>query len=99
MNTAQKDPVQALITLLESGQYPPQSKMPPERALAVKLGITRTALRKALSTLEAQNRIWRHVGRGTFVGSRPVAEKESTLSAVTNTTHPADLDQPPARPQ
>jgi DNA-binding FadR family transcriptional regulator len=91
MNNAQKEPVQALTTLLKSGQYPPQSKIPPERVLAAKLGITRTALRKALSVLEAQNRIWRHVGRGTFVGPRPAVRKESALSAVTNTTNPAEI--------
>lgn len=36
------------------------------------LGTTRNKLRGALAELEAQGRIWRHVGRGTFVGSRPV---------------------------
>lgn len=91
MNTEQTDPVQALTDLLESGQYPLQSKIPPERMLAEKLGVTRTALRKALSVLEAQNRIWRHVGRGTFVGPRPAPHKESAVSAVTNTTNPAEI--------
>jgi DNA-binding FadR family transcriptional regulator len=91
MDTVQSDPVRVLTALLESGQYPLQSKIPPERVLADKLGITRTALRKALSVLEAQNRIWRHVGRGTFVGPRPASNTESVLSAVTNTTNPSEI--------
>jgi len=91
MYTVQTNPVQALIALLESGRYPLHSRIPPERVLAAELGITRSALRKALSVLEAQNRIWRHVGRGTFVGQRPVSHKEAVLSAVTNTTNPSEI--------
>ncbi len=91
MNTNPTDPVLALSELLESGQYPLQSKIPPERVLAAQLGVSRTALRKALSVLEAQNRIWRHVGRGTFVGPRPTTHTEFDLSAVTSTTHPAEI--------
>jgi len=85
------DPVQALTEFLESGRFALQSRIPPERMLAAKLGMTRTALRKALSVLEAQNRIWRHVGRGTFVGPRPAPQKESALSTVTSTTNPAEI--------
>ena len=85
------NPVQQLTKLLESGQYPLQSRLPPERVLAIKLGITRTALRKALSVLEAENKIWRHVGRGTYVGARPTQVENHYLPDVTNTTHPAEI--------
>lgn len=47
-------------------------RIPPERELCERLGTKRNQLRKALAQLEAQGRIWRHVGRGTFVGARPV---------------------------
>ena len=49
-----------------------QSRLPAERQLCTELGISRTELRKALSSLEADGQIWRHVGRGTFVGTRPI---------------------------
>jgi DNA-binding FadR family transcriptional regulator len=56
---------------IESGRLPRQGRLPPERKLAGDLGIGRAALRKALATLEAEGKIWRHVGRGTFVGRAP----------------------------
>lgn len=47
-------------------------RLPPERDLSRTFGVTRAELRKALAELEQDGRIWRHVGRGTFVGGRPV---------------------------
>ena len=47
-------------------------KLPPERAFCPMLGVSRAELRKALAEMEADGLIWRHVGRGTFIGSRPV---------------------------
>jgi DNA-binding FadR family transcriptional regulator len=47
-------------------------RLPPERALTGLFGVTRAELRKALAALEEDGLIWRHVGRGTFVGARPV---------------------------
>ncbi len=47
-------------------------RLPPERELAHSFGATRAQLRRALAALEADGLIWRHVGRGTFIGARPV---------------------------
>ncbi len=47
-------------------------RLPPERAFCPMLGVSRSELRKALAKMEADGLIWRHVGRGTFVGARPV---------------------------
>lgn len=43
------------------------ARLPNERQLAVQLGVTRTAVRRALGLLEAQDRVSREVGRGTFL--------------------------------
>jgi DNA-binding FadR family transcriptional regulator len=43
------------------------SRLPTERQLSVDLGVTRTSVRNALALLEAQGRISREVGRGTFL--------------------------------
>lgn len=47
-------------------------RIPPERKLTEHLGVSRFELRKALAELERDGLIWRHVGRGTFLGARPV---------------------------
>lgn len=62
--------------LIDKAGYRHNARLPPERELCEILGTTRNQLRKALAELEAQGRIWRHVGRGTFVGSRPVLNLE-----------------------
>jgi len=47
------------------------SRLPTERELAVTLGVTRTSVRRALAVLEAEGRISREVGRGTFLREEP----------------------------
>lgn len=61
-----------LRDLIDSAGYRHNDRVPPERELCARLGIKRNQLRQALAELEAEGLIWRHVGRGTFVGSRPV---------------------------
>lgn len=46
-------------------------RLPAERALAAELRCSRATLRACLATLEQEGMIWRHVGQGTFRGSRP----------------------------
>lgn len=47
------------------------SRLPTERQLAADLGATRTSVRRALAVLEAEGRISREVGRGTFLRGAP----------------------------
>ncbi|TKT82896.1 FCD domain-containing protein [Aquamicrobium sp. LC103] len=49
----------------------PQDRVEPERRLAEKLGCSRETLRRALGRLEREGLIWRHQGKGTFIGPRP----------------------------
>ncbi|AXY43779.1 MULTISPECIES: FadR/GntR family transcriptional regulator [Halomonas] len=63
----------ALIQLrayLSQGDKRPNDRLPPERELAQLIGVTRGDLRKALAILEQEGLVWRHVGKGTFVGDR-----------------------------
>jgi DNA-binding FadR family transcriptional regulator len=71
-------------------EMPLDSRLPPERDLAETLGVTRAGLRKALSVLEAENQIWRHVGKGTFIGSRPI-ETLADVAAITRRTNPTEV--------
>lgn len=69
-----------------------QSRLPAERQLCEELGISRTELRKALSLMEAHGQVWRHVGRGTFVGTRPVTRLDE-LASLSVHTNPAEVMQ------
>ncbi len=79
-----------LRTKIESGGLGPAGRLPPERELAAEFGVGRNALRRALAELEAEGRIWRHVGRGTFVGARPEPGLAG-LPGITRMTNPAEV--------
>lgn len=79
-----------LRTWLAEAGLPLQSRLPPERDLADTLGIGRTALRAGLAVLEAEGTIWRHVGRGTFTGTRPATD-DRALARLASRTHPEEV--------
>ncbi|MEE1658413.1 FCD domain-containing protein [Microvirga sp. CF3062] len=82
--------VTQLRAYLAQTRLPEDGRLPPERDLSAALGVTRTELRKALGTLEAEGQIWRHVGKGTFMGNRPV-DTLSDIAALSKRTNPAEL--------
>ena len=65
-------------------------RLPPERELAQALGVTRAELRKALAKLESEGQLWRHVGKGTFVGSRPI-DNLADVAGMARRTNPAEV--------
>lgn len=70
---------------LESHGFRAQDRLPPERELAETLGLTRTQLRTGMRQLESEGVIWRHVGRGTFFGTRPhegIDEPSRAVSSI-----------------
>jgi len=85
-----KNLIEKLSKMIGDGRFPEQSKLPPERELSLELNVTRASLRKALALLEADGKIWRHVGKGTFVGSLP-AEQPLQLSFLTRSTNPMEI--------
>src|SRR5690349_1200107 len=86
------DTLLRLRELLASLALPLNARLPPERELGVQLGVSRAELRKAMAVLEDEGRIWRHVGRGTFTGARPVLNLESIsfISSITKAEHIMD---------
>jgi GntR family transcriptional repressor for pyruvate dehydrogenase complex len=56
--------------LIQEGHFPPGSKLPPERALAVQLGVGRPSLREAIKALSVLDVLESRRGAGTFVKSR-----------------------------
>jgi DNA-binding FadR family transcriptional regulator len=67
-----RDPLPRLRSYVSQQNLALNGRLPPERKLCVQLGLTRAALRKAMGILQAEGQVWRQVGRGTFIGARPV---------------------------
>ncbi|MFD1910963.1 FadR/GntR family transcriptional regulator [Halodurantibacterium flavum] len=63
--------LESLRAMLRSGRFPEGSRLPTERVLCDQLGMSRRAVRRALEVLEAEGRIWRRQGSGTYVGQAP----------------------------
>jgi DNA-binding FadR family transcriptional regulator len=61
-----------LLGYIASHQLKDGDALPPERKLAEELGVSRRELRSVLASLEASGRVWRGVGRGTYLGARPL---------------------------
>ena len=59
--------VEQLRSLILTGQYPPGSKLPPERELSKRLGVNRASLREALKKLEHLGLVRIRQGDGTRV--------------------------------
>lgn len=75
---------------LAQRELPPGGRLPPERELCGLLGVSRGALRKALAVLEGDGALWRHVGKGTFTGVRPVDEITS-VGAIAARSNPREV--------
>ncbi|HZG83079.1 MAG TPA: FadR/GntR family transcriptional regulator [Brevibacillus sp.] len=56
-----------LLKMIESGKYPPGSKLPTEMELAAQFGVSRIPIREALSVLRAAGVINSRQGGGSFV--------------------------------
>lgn len=56
-----------IIELIDSGVFPPGSRLPGERDLAEKFGVSRVSIREAEIALQAQGRLEVKVGSGAYV--------------------------------
>jgi DNA-binding FadR family transcriptional regulator len=72
----------------------PGRRLPTERQLAADLGVTRTMVRNGLAVLEAEGRISREVGRGTFLltaGPRRSSTRGDRDTTRSDDVGPADV--------
>jgi DNA-binding FadR family transcriptional regulator len=79
-----------LRAYLAQRDLPANAQLPPERELCHMLGVSRGELRKALAVLEGNGELWRHVGKGTFIGSRPVEERTS-IAEIAAASNPGEV--------
>ena len=56
-----------LRVLIDGGEFPAGARLPPERDLAVQLGVSRPSVREALIALEVEGRVEVRMGSGIYV--------------------------------
>ena len=80
----------ALARWLEEFGAAPGERLPSERQLSETLGVSRGELRKAMTALEAEGVVERHVGRGTFLreGPSPRTSYQPLLMRLSEVTSP-----------
>lgn len=81
--------LETLRTMLSGPDYPPGTKLAPERELANILNTSRRSLREALNILEAEKQLERVPGRGTIVLNPETVS--NILTEVLQHTSPLEL--------
>lgn len=64
---------------ISGNEFPPGTKLPPERDLATILKVSRTTAINAYRLLEQQGLVRTRVGSGTYVTEQPAAEKQKEI--------------------
>jgi len=59
--------VNKMEQLINEGEYPPGGRLPPERELAERFGVSRPTIREAIIALEARNRVRVRTGSGVYL--------------------------------
>ncbi|MCE2028831.1 FadR/GntR family transcriptional regulator [Sessilibacter corallicola] len=59
--------VEKMSALINSGEFPAGSRLPPERELAERFGVSRPTIREAIIALEANERVEVKTGSGIYV--------------------------------
>lgn len=78
--------LERLRDLIGAHEHAGDNQLPTERELAEQLGVGRSAVRRALEVLEAEGRIWRRQGSGTFV-SRSDGDAAPSIETLTDKTN------------
>lgn len=66
--------------LIDGGEFQPGTRLPSERDLAQKLGVSRPSLREALIALEIDGSVEIRMGSGVYVSTETAAQQASTRS-------------------
>jgi GntR family transcriptional repressor for pyruvate dehydrogenase complex len=85
--------VEEIRTLIEDGRLPVGERLPSERELVELLGISRTILREALSSLEALGFIERRSTRGRFIAEGGPSGRSRALVGAWLHQHAAEISE------
>ena len=87
-----------LIQMIESGELPPGTKFPPDKKLAIELGISHITLAKALNELRRRNILDRRRATGTSVPENHTLPQASParkkIAVVFDNVHDKTFQQP-----
>lgn len=83
-----------LRNMIDSGEFPPGSYLPPERELAQQFGVSRTSLREALIALEVIGLVRVRVGDGVMVLARANGAGDAAHRVIDEAAHstPWEID-------
>ena len=79
-----------ILTLIREGEFPVGERLPPERELSLRLGVSRPSLREALIALEIGGRVEIRIGSGVYVRDTG-ADDETAVAALGDS--PSELMQ------
>jgi GntR family transcriptional repressor for pyruvate dehydrogenase complex len=81
--------VQQIEESILNGALKPGDQLPPERELALRFGVSRTAVREAVRTLHQRGLLEAYSGRGTFVTNGTSQAIRSSLDLMMKISQPA----------
>lgn len=76
-----------LRVAIDSGEYPPGSRLPTENELCKRYSVSRVTVRKALDELSQSELLVRKPGKGTFVAEKKIQRKLDGVLSYTNMCH------------
>ena len=68
-----------IATLIRRGEYKPGARLPPERDLAKRIGVSRPSVREALIALEVEGFVEVRIGSGVYVADARRAARKQVL--------------------
>lgn len=63
-----------MLAQIDSGSFLPHRRIPSERALSERFGISRMTVRQALLELIQEGRLYSRIGKGTFIAEPPILQ-------------------------
>lgn len=63
-----------MLEQIDAGVFRPHRRIPSERALSERFGISRMTVRQALLELIQEGRLYARVGKGTFIAEPPISQ-------------------------
>lgn len=66
-----------IVRLIDQGEFPPGTRLPGERELADRFGVSRVTVREAEVALQAQGRLTIRAGSGVYVRDHEAANREA----------------------